>query len=544
MRTCKLIVTLAVAAFAAGTQAQDRPSEDELFGGPQAPAQPAKPADQKPPDHKPDDKAGDQKSGEPKPAPPPAGATGPHGELEGQLFGPQSSPLGAPPPSGNLFSREKEDWLKIGGLLQMQGQVSAYEDTAPRDWILTSPNLLDVYLDARPNDRVRGFVLGRMNYDPTAANTSIKGGTITGLSASSTSNPGAVLDQMWINFDVYHRAFVTAGRQHVKWGVGKIWNPTDYLHTVPRNPLATFDVRTGTTMVKVHVPWEKRGWNFYAMGILEDIAGNTEHNAGRLSRLGIGGRAELVLANAELGLDAVAQDGHHARYGIDISRGVGDFDVYGEAALRSGGDSAQWTRQGPPPPGPFPSLMGWTPEHPQELTPQIVAGASWSWKYSDEDSLTVGAEYFYNDLGYADKAVYPFLLLGAPTFTTGPLGVPVPDGQQDPTAFRPFYLGRHYVGVNLLLPKPGRWNDTTVILSGIANLSDKTWVARLDTTVLVLTYLTVETFVAAHFGPAGGEFKLVVPADVRSIVGSQSGTVSFPSGAPLVDVGVSLRVSL
>ena len=33
---------------------------------------------------------------------------------------------------------------------------------------LASPNLLDAYFDARPNDRVRAFILGRVSYDPTA----------------------------------------------------------------------------------------------------------------------------------------------------------------------------------------------------------------------------------------------------------------------------------------------------------------------------------------------------------------------------------------
>ena len=50
--------------------------------------------------------------------------------------------------------------------------LSAHADHRPRwqapaDWSLSAPSLLDLYLDARPNPRVRAFILGRMSYDPT-----------------------------------------------------------------------------------------------------------------------------------------------------------------------------------------------------------------------------------------------------------------------------------------------------------------------------------------------------------------------------------------
>ncbi len=531
----RFLAVVLVAAVAAGARAQDRPSEDELFG---APAQPA-PAPEK------------------KPAPtraPAGGAPGGHADTEAQLFGSQNPP--APP--GGLISREREDWLRIGGLLQLQAQASAYDDTAPRDWPFVSPNLLDAYLDTRPNDRVRGFALGRLSWDPTlqsspGSQTAVPGpGSGGGSSAvglgtvPTTANPGAVLDQLWLNFDVGHRVFVTAGRQHVKWGVGKFWNPTDYLHPVKRNPLATFDTRTGMTLVKVHVPWEKRGWNLYGIAVLEDLGGDTTRSDSRLARIGGGGRAEVVLGSAELGLDVLAQDGHLPRYGADLSAGVGDFDVYSEVALRTGGDAPHWIRGGAaaPIPGVPPQLLGWTAEPQARLTPQVVVGATWAYKYSDEDALSLGAEYFYNELGYADRSIYPFLLVGAPAFTTDGSGHVTGAAQQDPTAYQPFYLGKHYAAVNLSLPRPGRWNDTTIILSAIGNLSDRSAIARLDVSVLALTYLTVETFVAGHLGQRGGEFRLALPPEFAALAAAQTGSATFPTGAPVVDVGVALRLSL
>ena len=524
-----LAAFLAAVLAAPGARAEDRPSEDDLFGQkptapPAAPAQPVAKPDQ--------------------PAPPAAPGTSRMSEAEAELFGSKGSPTlrqaqgerPGEPPEG-VIPREREDWLKVGGQLYLRAQSSAYENTPPHDWTLSSPNLLDVYLDTRPNERVRGFVLGRMSYDPTlpsggkaalsGSGSDAGGASLSGLASTSTANPGGVLDQLWINFDVGHRAFVTAGRQHVKWGVGKFWNPTDYLHPVKRNPLAVFDARAGTTLVKVHVPWEKNGWNFYGVALLEDAAGDTTRTSNRVGRVGAGGRAELVLGPAEVGLDALVQDGHHPRYGVDVSTGLGPFDVYGEAALRSGVDGSRWRRSGAIV-GPVPELSGWERHDPRGLTPQLVGGATFAANYSDEDAVTLGAEYFYNDAGYTDKAVYPYLLVGL----------------QDPTAFQPFYLGKHYGGLYLSLPKPGRWNDTNLTLSVLGNLSDRSFVARLDHSVLVLTYLSVETYVAGHFGPKGSEFRFALPASVAAFAATQGGGESIPTGAPLVDVGIALRVKL
>ena len=196
---------------------------------------------------------------------------------------------------------------------------------------------------------------------------------------------------------------------------------------------------------------------------------------------------------------------------------------------------------GPVSPGPLAALTGWVRDDPQGFTPQVVAGGSWSANYSDQDAVTLGAEYFYNAAGYDGRSAYPFLLLGAPSFdpSTGAI-----TAQQDATAFHSFYLGRHYAGAYVSLPKPGSWNDTTFTLSVLGNLSDRSFVVRLDHSVLVLTYLTVETYLAGHLGRQGGEFRLAVPASVGVLAGSEAGSTFVPTTAPIIDAGIALRVSL
>ena len=63
------------------------------------------------------------------------------------------------------------------------------------------------------------------------------------------------------------------GFREPTWGVARFWNPTDFLHFRKRDPLSTFDQRQGEWMLKLHVPWEKAGWNFYAIALFSGKIG-------------------------------------------------------------------------------------------------------------------------------------------------------------------------------------------------------------------------------------------------------------------------------
>ena len=148
----RIAVALAALAVATAALGQDRPTEEELFGTPPAESP----------------QAGAEREEEPEP-------TRARGRARRGPRRPRSSAAPArrtpPPPAQGIVPREIVESLRIGGQLYLRGQTLFQEDVAPEDWALTSPNLLDVWLDARPNDRVRAFTLGRMRYDPTAPAT-------------------------------------------------------------------------------------------------------------------------------------------------------------------------------------------------------------------------------------------------------------------------------------------------------------------------------------------------------------------------------------
>jgi hypothetical protein len=495
-------LTLALVLASSPALAQGRPPEEELFGGTAG-----------------QEKAQKHASSVPPPPAPPAR------RKQGLVLEPGAE--------SRLFQElsRTEDPLTIGGVLYLRSNVTALEHTPPSQWTYSVPTLTDVYLDARPTDRLRGFVLGRMQFDPTIST----GGTGSGIAGATTvaspSNPQVLLDQLWLRFDAERTAFFTVGRQHVKWGVGRFWNPTDYLHAVKRDPLAVFDERTGTTMARVDLPWEKLGWNLSAMAIFEPLVnqatspfltsasgtsqvtdGTARAGSSQLGTVGAGARAEIVLGSWEFGLDGAVQRGIRPRFGFDVSAGIWELDFRGELALRTSSDVPLYRGD----------VTSFSTFEPRDRWIQAVGGIEWSHKYSDEDLFTIGAEYYHNSNGYTDKAIYPVLLAE--------------------NAFTPFYLGQDYVGAYLSLPRPGSWNLHTITLSSLWNLSDESGVVRLDWTVSILTYLQLELYAQGHLGDLGGEFRLQVDVPSQTI-GDQT-TPAFFRGAPIVDVGTALRLNL
>jgi hypothetical protein len=258
---------------------------------------------------------------------------------------------------GRLLDRleETQDTLALGGQLYLryQGMRTNIEGPAPfagEDDDLAAPALLDLYLDARPSDRVRSYTRMRLTHRAIADDTDW------------------LLDQLWLKFDVSQALFVTVGRQHIKWGVGRLWNPTDFLMEV-RDPLAVFDERTGRNFLKLHLPWEAMGWTLYAVGEVA-AQGDRELPGGAV-------RAELVLGPAEVALTGYKREDAPGRVGADLSAGLGPIDLRAEAATDDDSDKVR-----------------------------AVVGAEAPFNYSEEDSATIGVEYLENQLPDAASPLY------------------------------------------------------------------------------------------------------------------------------------------
>lgn len=421
-----------------------------------------------------------------------------------------------------------DDPLKIGGQLYFRTNIS-WKDTLEDSYLgyVSSPMIVDTYFDARLNDRVRGFFSGRIQMDPTAVSSNDISHNSLGVSGSS---PTFLLNQLWFRFDIARRVFVTLGKQNVKWGVGHFWNPQDYLQAVKKNPFESFDIRGGVNLLKLHLPWERKGWNFYAISILDrttphdivrDTSGNwslTQDLPKRIDDIGFAIRSEMVFGTMEIGLDAVFQKDPDKnrlpiRVGSDISSSLGPFDIYADLAL---------SQNFSPTVIPFSNDLGipYTFLYSDRVFPSISAGLSWQYAYNEQDSFIVGAEYFWNPRGYTDKSVYPYVIASG--------------------FYQPFYTGQHYIGSYIMLPGVGKSNDISVTLSWIGNLSDKSHLVRADFGITLLTYLQCSLYSGVHLGERGGEFRLGWDPVIDS-----SGTVVLPELiAPIMDAGLSLKLKI
>lgn len=498
-----LLLLWACAAIPAVALAQ-RPDEDAMFGAPEAQAADA---------------------GVPLPPAEPERPEGGDGR-EAEVFG--------GPAVRDAFETGEnavEDPLKIGGQFYLRTQAQGGRGEEFLDSRVASPTLVDGYFDARPTDQLRGMVVGRLFYDPTieaatASNLLDSEGNINTDTAQSLllgggnqDNPRVLLDQAWLRFDVVRTVFVTVGKQHVKWGASKIWNPTDYLSPSARNPLLTFDARLGASMVKVHVPWEKEGWNFYAIGLLDNAG-----PANAFRKLGGALRAEAVLfKTAEIGLAALFQQGSKPKYAADLSMPLGPVDIYGEVALKQGSDIPLWRCTNDERPCRFEGPQSYESYQPEGWRPGASGGLTWTFAYSENDTATVGVEYFYNANGYDDVGLYPWLLLQG--------------------GFTPFYLGKHYAGLYAALLGPGSWDKTSFFLYNLGNLSDQSFVSRLNFGVQVLSYLQIEAFAAIHYGRLGGEFRLEIDTPPVQL-GPTTFIPAIHVPAPLWELGGGLRISL
>jgi hypothetical protein len=253
------------------------------------------------------------------------------------------------------------DRLKMGGYLQAEWMAYQLEKSKVQDYI-TSPMTLELYLDAQMKNDVRAFFKGRLLHD-SAVDESVPSPLTGGAQKQNTS----YLDEMKISFNTRRKIFWTVGRQKIKWGASKFWNPTDFINMTKRDFLRQEDLRSGISMVKAHIPW--RASNFYLIGVNEA--------ANESSQNGLAGRFEIPINTSEWTMSAYSRKGQKTRLGSDISFALSDFDIYLEGAQT---DVA--------------------------TDKSASGGLSYEFKYNDDDTATLGLEGFWQENGASDKAEY------------------------------------------------------------------------------------------------------------------------------------------
>lgn len=501
-RTPPWSLLVATLAFAPTVLAQETTQEDEeraaresdIFGAP-SPS-----ADEDAPRERPREAGDDEDDARTEPSP------GADATLDEDAPASPLQELTGEAAAGSDVLQALDRSLDIGGRLYLAAQYSLADGDAPLFPPLSSPSLLDLYVDARPDPRVRAYAKARLDYDFTASQAAAR---LPVESAFGFVRPRQQLrlDQLWLKLDVGRVAYLTLGKQRIRWGSGRFWNPTDFLNQTVRDPLDVFDRRLGVNLAKVHFPLEALASNLYLIGDLEDIT--------RPDDIGLAARAEAAFWTTEISTTASVRRGRPLRFGADLSSGLWLFDVRAEVAATFNSSQPFFSGDVDLERGVLPREVS----RADEWIFQAVLGGEVAIPYSDTDSAIVGVEYFFNDAGYDDPRLYPLL------FAEG--------------AFVPLYVGRHYAAAYLVFAQPGSLDDATFIISAIGNLSDQSFLTRLDFSTLFLTFLTLNLWVATHYGNVG---ELRLGLDIPPLAGVPGVEDGLRSSPPFVDVGAALTL--
>jgi hypothetical protein len=443
-----------------------------------------------------------------------------------EIFGaPQAAPTESATPSpavepnnGKEMAQRLADTLQVGGRLEVRLDSVNREDTRAADSELTRLKQADIYFDARPNSNLRSFL--RLRLSEGGSNGGTPGVTSDGSLVNDVCVSGCVrsdIDEMWLKWDIAQKIFVTYGKQHVRWGSGRLWNPSDFTSIRVVDPLALFDRRLGVDMLRVHVPFESQGYNLYAV-LLYPNARRVDQLSGALrGEFAFGGIGEFALsmqtaANAPL------------RAGIDISIGLGPVDVHTETVFTKRQSQTLYKGQVSAATGELP-----TPYRDKDRWfMQSLWGLDRTIKYSADDVVTVGAEYFYNQFGYDNRDLELYSIING----------------QSPG----LYAGKRYVAGYINLPNPGSLTDTSFFLNSLSNLSDETNLVRLTSSIRIHKEADLQAYVSRCFGDYG-EFCFRINDSLRALGSSEQAppsvkqvVQSLPTKRNLTTAGVGLVV--
>ncbi|MGF1508748.1 MAG: hypothetical protein ACFB9M_04510 [Myxococcota bacterium] len=454
----------------------------------------------------------------------------------------------------------REDVLSLGGRLFLQTLVTGLLEQSFDDYAFTAPSFLEIYLDARPSDRLRVFAQGRIQTDFAFSEDGLPGLGSVNLFSFGITDTSAILDQLWLKFDLARRVFITLGQQRLRWGSGRFYNPTDFLNPQRVNPVALLDQRVGIGLLKVHVPLEAQGINLYGILDFEDVAS--------VSDLGGALRAEIARGQTEVAVTVAFEDELGFRGGVDVSSALWRLDVRSEIAVTVGDETPFFEGNFSTQPLEFPDAV----DRSNRAFVQALVGVEFPFKTDSTGGLLViGAEYFFNQAGYSDKSLYPFLLVGSAFGTAlgGASEVAAQAGFENvlpappealPTGFPQFQVSRHYVGAYASWISPGSWDDTTISTALLADLDGEESSGTVTLTVgqSILTFLGIQAFVNLTFGGRGAfkpllnddRFQVIDPSglgpipDLVALLNADFGLLftELRGFEPLVSAGVALTL--
>ena len=364
--------------------------------------------------------------------------------------------------AAELLTQER---VKLGGALTLDVQAT----TEPETWEAGSaPEVdpaidleMDVYVDARPVETLRIYAKGSLAY-PFAEASDYK------------------IKEAFADIEPIQGTYVRAGLQTLNWGVGYFFSPANLLDKKAIDPEDPEARLPGRLAVRAQVPIGVD--NYYAYALLDEAAEG--------GSVGMAGKLELVLGSVELGLGGVWQPDAPQAAMATLTRRLGDFDLFGETALRWKEDKLFVVSDEQQPSG----IATETRE--DSFFVLATTGFTWSWK--DELgrlALALRGQYYFNGLGYDDQS-----LVSDNLTAVGPLVASGVIAMEDLME-----RGRHYGAASLGLSDIGG-SDAGASIFWLGNLVEGSGKLSLGSSYDGLENIKISLGYNLFYGPAGSEF--------------------------------------
>jgi hypothetical protein len=348
--------------------------------------------------------------------------------------------------------QKKEKNLDIGGRFYYSNSLLVPEKSQLSDGRLSTSGIVDLYFDARFDDDLRFY------YQQKISNSVTSEQNIIPLVLSQLGEKNDI-DQLWIKFSIDQRYYFTLGKQPTKLGAGFVWQPTDFLNVDRYNPLDLTDQRLGVNLVKLQIPLPDNNLNIYVIAQLDDS--QTLDEVGALLRI------EYLSKSGEYAFSAKSSKDSQLRLGLDASVGLKYFDwLISTAAIHN--DPTPFIIEALDPAqflltdvlDPSQAL-----DRSDEWFNQVSTGILYTRSIFDNKTLLINGEYFYNEAGYTNRDVLPFIIINS--FIPGSL-----------TNFNPLYFGKEYAAMGITINSLGSDRDQSISVIAISNLDDQTGVTQ------------------------------------------------------------------
>lgn len=355
----------------------------------------------------------------------------------------------------------------------------------PETRVLSAALGSTIFFDARPGEDFRVYGSAKTSWPFYR-------------SVGSIEVPSIDIFELFADVALDDKVFIRFGKSTVKWGVGYFWSPADVINLEPINIFDAEAQREGPISLRIHIPQLGSQNNFYMYAILDKSNVDFETTA-------LAAKAEFLLGAYEIGIGGYYRYDTAERGMLTLTGPVGPFDFFGEAMISRGTaktfvesikTSADWD-------------IGYAAA--SDLRDNLYLSASLGALYSDSgNNFSALFQYFYNGEGYQDADRDSLAASGKAALANALFFGDADDLSSIGSALAQVILGsgRHYAAANLSKGEVF-WEDLSVSILALANLSDLSGIIKPSATWSVSDNFSITASPTFVFGPEDGEYSFL-----------------------------------